>query len=569
MATKNGNGQGVKKKGVRVQIFDTSLRDGTQSEHVAYSLDDKLQIAHELDRLGVDYIEAGWPGSNPKDMGFFDRAVDEKWTNAKITAFGSTRHPKNKPAQDPNLQALVKSKAPVLIFFGKTWDFHVTDALRVKLEDNVDMIRTSAEYLKTNCEQLLYDAEHFFDGYKHNRDYAWKTLDAAVAGGVETLVLCDTNGGTLPDEIARIVGEVKKRFGGMRLGIHPHNDSGVAIANALAAVEAGCTHVQGTINGFGERCGNVDLLPVIANLSLKLGYDCLKGDESVRRLTEVSRFVYEIGNLPPRDNQPYVGKSAFAHKGGIHVSAVNRNAATYEHVDPESVGNSRRVLISELSGRSNVVATQGERFGLKDRPEDLKKIVDRLMELENQGYVYEAAEASFDLLVRKTLAQHQPFFKLHGFRVMTDVDDKGVETTEATVKIEVGGQVEHTASDGNGPVNALDGALRKALEKFYPEVNEIRLTDYKVRVVNPKAATAAKVLVSIVSSDHKNRWTTVGVSENIIEASWHALVDSVEYKLYQTRGEDRLAPAAAAQAKRTAKAKAKDKEKKAVAAARR
>lgn len=522
-------------KGVRVQIFDTTLRDGTQSEHVAYSLEDKLDIAHELDELGVDYIEGGWPGSNPKDMGFFDRSVNETWKHAKITAFGSTRHAKNKPADDPNLRALVESRAPVLIIFGKSWDFHVTDALRVSLDDNLAMIRTSVEYLKAHCSEMLYDAEHFFDGYLRNSDYALRSLEAALKGGAQCLVLCDTNGGTLSAEVARIVGEVRKRFDGVRLGIHPHNDSGVAVANALAAVEAGCTHVQGTINGFGERCGNVDLTPVIANLQLKLGYDCLRGAESLRKLTEASRFVYEVGNLPLRDNQPFVGKSAFAHKGGIHVSAVNRAPATYEHVDPESVGNTRRVLISELSGRSNLVATKGDRFGLKDDPEAQRKVIQRLMELENEGYVFEAADASFELLVERTLGRQKPYFKLHDFRVSVDVDEQARATTVATVKLEVNGQTEHTACDGNGPVNALDGALRKALYGFYPDLKDMHLMDYKVRVVNPRAATAAKVLVSIVSSDHRQRWTTVGVSENIIEASWHALVDSVEYKLNQAR----------------------------------
>lgn len=526
----------VKSKGIRIEIFDTTLRDGTQSEHVAYSADDKIRIAHVLDRLGVDYIEGGWPGSNPKDMGFFDRAKNEKWKNARITAFGSTRHAKNKPNKDPNLKALVDSEAPVLIIFGKSWDFHVKHALRVGLGDNLDMIRTSVEYLSKHCEKMLYDAEHFFDGYKHHSDYALKTLDAAVEGGAECLILCDTNGGSTPCEIASIVGKVKDRFDGIPIGIHPHNDAGLAVANALYAVNAGATHVQGTINGFGERCGNVDLIQVVANLNLKLGYDCLKGQPSMRRLTEVSRFVHEIGNLPLRDNQPYVGRSAFAHKGGIHVSAVARNARTYEHVDPESVGNSRRVLISELSGRSNLMATHGKRFGLDERPQDAKKVLKRLMELENQGYVFEAADASFELLVRKALDMHEPFFHLRGFRVITDVDDQNVEITEATVKIDVDGQVEHTACDGNGPVNALDGALRKALDKFYPELMNVHLTDYKVRVVNPREATAAKVLVSITSSDQKRRWTTVGVSENIIEASWHALVDSVDFHLYQTRG---------------------------------
>jgi 2-isopropylmalate synthase len=523
----------------RIEIFDTSLRDGTQSEHIAYSQADKIEIAHLLDGLGVDYIEGGWPGSNPKDMGFFEQAVNERWTHARITAFGSTRHAKNKPSDDPNLGALVSSRAPVLIIFGKSWDFHVTDALRVSLNDNLSMIESSVNYLSGHCEEALYDAEHFFDGYKHNPQYALKTLHAAASAGAKCLILCDTNGGTLPDELGAIVGTVVKEFKGLRIGIHPHNDSGVAVANALAAVQAGAVHVQGTINGFGERCGNVDLIPVVANLQLKMNCDCLNGAQSLTRLTDVSRHVYEVGNLPLRDNQPYVGRSAFAHKGGIHVSAVARSSATYEHVQPEAVGNTRRVLISELSGRSNLATVAGGKFGLKDRPEDLKRVLNRLMELENQGYVFEAADASFELLLRKTLKMHKPFFALHGFRVLIDVNKDNPSITEATVKLEVNRQVEHTAAEGNGPVNALDRALRKALEKFYPELKEVSLQDYKVRVCNPHDATEAKVLVTIVSSDQKSRWTTVGVSENIIDASWHALVDSVEYKLYQTRGDDR------------------------------
>jgi 2-isopropylmalate synthase len=538
----------------RIEIFDTTLRDGTQSEHIAYSVSDKLQIAHELDLLGVDYIEGGWPGSNPKDMGFFDQARHEKWKHARITAFGSTRHAKNAVSEDPNLQALVSSHAPVLIIFGKSWDFHVTEALRVSLDDNLAMIESSVKYLSEHSEEMLYDAEHFFDGYKHNPTYAMKTLHAAASAGAKCLILCDTNGGTLSTELKSIVETVVKEFKGVRIGIHPHNDSGVAVANALAAIEAGARHVQGTMNGFGERCGNVDLLPVIANVQLKMGFTCLNGRESLKKLTEVSRQVYEVGNMPPRDNQPYVGRSAFAHKGGIHVSAVARVSASYEHIEPEVVGNSRRVLISELAGRSNVVATMGGKFNLKDRPQDLKKVVDRVMELENKGYVFEAAEASFELLVRKALNTHQPFFDLHGFRVITEVDDAGQSITEATVKIEVGGQVEHTAADGNGPVNALDGALRKALDKFFPELKTVSLVDYKVRVCNPREATGAKVLVLITSSDHKSRWTTVGVSENIIDASWHALVDSVEYLLYQTRGEVRADKKTKEGAKQAAKA---------------
>jgi 2-isopropylmalate synthase len=526
-----------KRASARVEIFDTTLRDGTQSEHVAYSLADKLEIAHALDGLGIDYIEGGWPGSNPKDQGFFDAARNEKWSHARITAFGSTRHAKNAPADDPNLQALVASRAPVLIIFGKSWDFHVTDALRVSLDENLAMIESSVKYLSGHCAEMLYDAEHFFDGYKTNPVYAQKTLQAAANAGAKCIVLCDTNGGTLPPELSRIVSEVVKTFPGLRIGIHPHNDSGVAVANALAAVDAGACHVQGTVNGFGERCGNVDLLPVIANLQLKMGRDCLSGRDSLSKLTEISRHVYEVGNIAPRDNQPFVGRSAFAHKGGIHVSAVTRAASTYEHIEPVAVGNTRRVLISELSGRSNLVAAMGSKYNLKDNPQALKKVLNRVMELENQGYIFEAAEASFELLVRKTLDAHKPFFDLHGFRVLTDVNEKNESITEATVKIEVGSRIEHTVAEGNGPVNALDKALRKALEQFYPELKDVTLVDYKVRVIDSKLATGAKVLVTIVSHDHKDRWTTVGVSPNVIDASWHALVDSVEYKLYRARAE--------------------------------
>ena len=518
----------------RVEIFDTTLRDGTQSEHIAYSLGDKLEIARALDALGVDYIEGGWPGSNPKDQGFFDAARNETWQHAKITAFGSTRHAKNEPSSDPNLLALVASRAPVLIIFGKSWDFHVTDALRVSLDDNLRMIESSVKFLAQHCGEMLYDAEHFFDGYKHNPVYALKTLHAAANAGAKCLILCDTNGGTLPNEIGKITAAVVKEFAGQRIGLHPHNDSGVAVANALAAIDVGAVHMQGTMNGFGERCGNVDLIPVIANIQLKLKRPCLLGAESLKKLTETSRQIYEIGNIAPRDNQPYVGRSAFAHKGGIHVSAVARSAATYEHIEPEVVGNERRVLISELSGRSNLVAAMGSKFDLKDKPEALKKVLERVMALENKGYVYEAADGSFELLVRKTLNGHTPFFKLHGYRVMSEVNDTGESVTEATVKVEVKGTVEHVVCEGNGPVNALDGALRKALEKFYPELKTISLVDYKVRVIDTKSATGAKVLVLIVSSDHKRQWTTVGVSENVIEASWLALVDSVEFKLYQS-----------------------------------
>ena len=515
----------------KVAVYDTTLRDGAQGEHISFSLEEKLDIAKHLDWLGMDYIEGGWPYSNTKDISFFEEAAKMKWENAKIAAFGSTHRAKNKAEEDENLVALVTCKAPVVTIFGKTWDLHVTDALRVDLETNLTMIRDSVKFLCSgkDVEEVIYDAEHFFDGFFANRDYALKTIEAAVEGGTKLVVLCETNGGRMMDEIEEAVIEVQKRFAGIALGIHTHNDTGVAVANTLAAVKAGCRHVQGTINGLGERCGNADLCVVIPNLEIKMGFETV-GSERMKRLTEISRYVYDTANLMLRDNQPYVGKSAFAHKGGVHVSAIQRNPKTYEHVEPATVGNERRILVSELSGRSNVVE-KAKHLDLEKHPEKMGEILAEVQKLENEGYQFEAAEASFELLARRMLGNFKPFFKLLGFRVTAIHRNGALDATEATVKIQVRNEVELSAAEGNGPVNALDKALRKALVRFYPVLEEMSLTNFKVRIVNAQAATEAKVRVIIESRDPSDHWSTVGVSENIIEASWLALVDSIEYKL--------------------------------------
>ena len=442
----------------RVTLYDTTLRDGSQAEGIAFSLADMVRVAKVLDQFGIDFIEGGWPGSNPKHMDFFNAIRKEKLRHALVAAFGSTRHAKNTASGDANLRALVDCKAPVATIFGKSWDLHVTDALRVSLGENLSMIETSLAYLKARIPTVFYDAEHFFDAYKANPAYALKTLEAAASGGAECLYLCDTNGGSLPSEVLAITQTVRAHLPDVALGIHTHNDANMAEANAIMAVEAGVVSVQGTINGIGERCGNCDLVSVIAALELKMGRPCV-GRKALARLTELSRYVYELANMPPLDRQPYVGKSAFAHKGGVHVSAVARNSRTYEHVEPESVGNERRILVSELSGRSNLVARS--RVDLSKDPEGMKKVLDELMRLERDGYQFESADASFDLLVRRSLGLYKPFFKLHGFRVIAENSDAGPSSSEATVKLEVNGRMEHTACESaDGPVSALDGALR-------------------------------------------------------------------------------------------------------------
>jgi len=515
----------------KVKIYDTTLRDGQQAEGVSYTVEDKMRITQKLDDLGVHYIEGGWPGSNPKDIEFFDRVGTLKLKTAKIAAFGSTRRARITAAQDYNLQMLLKAETPVVTIFGKSWDLHVKDALRVSLEENLSMIKDSVEYLKKHGREVIYDAEHFFDGYHSNPEYALKTIKAASEAGADAIVLCDTNGGSMPFQIKDVVTVVAAAIK-TPIGIHTHNDSGVAVANALIAVEYGASHVQGTLNGFGERCGNADLVPIIANLKLKYNVKCVN-DAQLKNLTNVSRFVAEIANMLPNDKQAYVGASAFAHKGGIHVSAVERNPLTYEHIDPSLVGNVRRILVSDQAGKSNVLFKARE-MGVeldKDDPK-AKEILTRIKEMEHEGYEYEGADGSFDLLIQKVLGKHRHFFKLGGFRVIVEKQSESSSlNTEATIRVTVDGRDEHTAADGDGPVNALDQALRKALIPFYPQLKDVRLTDYKVRIINPKSGTAAKVRVLIESHDKEHGWGTVGVHENIIEASWQALADSVEYKL--------------------------------------
>lgn len=515
---------------MNVEIYDTTLRDGSQSERISFSVEDKVRIAERLDDLGVTYIEGGWPGSNPKDIRFFEKIKDLELENAKIVAFGSTKKAGTSSEEDLSLQALIEAGTQVVCIFGKSWDLHVRDALNVSLEENLEMIDDSVSYLKSKGLMTIYDAEHFFDAYKANPDYALETLKHAEKAGANRIVLCDTNGGCMPNEIEHILGVVKERIK-TPLGIHAHNDTDVAVANSLVAVRMGTTHVQGTINGYGERSGNANLCSLIPNLKLKLGVDCIT-DEQLKKLTEVSRFVSELANQSQRNNLPYVGASAFAHKGGVHIDAVQKNPQTYEHIKPNLVGNTRRILISELSGRSSIISKSKE-YGLdlKKDTKETKKIIDTVKALEAEGYQFEGAEASFELLVRKILQPREDYFELEGFRTIVEMQKDGRMLAEATTRLKVGGEEKYTAAEGNGPVNALDKALRKALERFYPELKDMHLTDYKVRVLDERDGTAAKVRVLIESSDKSGSWGTVGVSENIIEASWKALRDSIEYKL--------------------------------------
>ncbi|MEA2626362.1 MAG: 2-isopropylmalate synthase [Candidatus Binatota bacterium] len=520
----------------RIRIYDTTLRDGCQGEDVSLTLADKLRIAERLDDLGFDYVEGGWPGSNPRDEEFFREARKLRLRHARIAAFGMTRRANAAAANDLNLRKLVESETPVITIFGKTWDLHVTEDLAITLEQNLEVIRDSVEFLKRHASEVVFDAEHFFDGYRANPTFALDCLRAAADGGADVVVLCDTNGGNLPSLIA---GATREAAGAVSkpLGIHCHNDCDLAVANSLAAIEAGAVHVQGTINGVGERCGNANLISIIADLELKMGQRTI-GADAVRRLTELAHFVDELANLTPRKNQPYVGQSAFAHKGGVHVAAVRKNRLTYEHVDPESVGNSQRVLISDLAGRGNVLH-KAEEFGLRLDSKDPKvqAVLTELKELENAGYQYEGAEASFELLMKRALGEELRFYRLIGFRV---IDEKRTASepplSEATIMIESpDGRIEHTAATGTGPVHALDRALRKALTKFYPEIAHVRLLDYKVRVLAGMDGTGAKVRVLVESGDDDDRWGTVGVSQNVIEASWQALVDSIDFKLYKDR----------------------------------
>jgi 2-isopropylmalate synthase len=515
---------------MRVRIYDTTLRDGTQGEGVAFSVEDKLAVARKLDDLGVDYVEGGWPGSNVKDEEFFERARALNLRRARLAAFGSTCHPKHRPDTDPNLRALVAAATPVVTIFGKTWDLHVTKALGITLEENLELIAASVAYLKARGREVIYDAEHFFDGYKANPHYAAQTLLAAERGGADWIVLCDTNGGTLTSRLVKAIEHAKQAVA-TPFGIHAHNDSDLAVANSLAAVESGARQVQGTINGYGERCGNANLCSVVAALELKLGCETI-GRERLASLTHVSHYVAELANLPHPNHLPFVGRSAFAHKGGIHVSAVMREPATYEHIDPELTGNRRRVLVSDLSGKSNVIYKAAE-MGIEVDAGDarLRPVVRRIKEMEHEGFQFEAAEASFRLLLEGAVGNYREFFSLESYEVTTHHDRSGGPTSRATVKVSLGGELREATASDCGPVHALDCALRRALSDAFPCLAQVHLVDYKVRVLDDDRATAAKVRVLVRTRDALEAWSTVGVSENIIEASWQALADSINYKL--------------------------------------
>lgn len=517
-----------------ITLYDTTMRDGTQGEQVTLSAEDKLNITRKLDDFGIPYIEGGWPGSNPKDARFFQMVKKIPLRHSRIAAFGSTRKPGGKTEKDGNVIALLEAETESVTVVGKSWDLHATEILDTTLDENLRMIQETVAYLKSHDREVIYDAEHFFDGYRRNPDYAMKTIQAALDGGADVIVLCDTNGGMLPHDLGAIVEAAALRIP-MPMGIHAHNDCGMALANSLAAVRAGASMVQGTINGYGERCGNADLTAALGVLQLKMGYSCIPADK-LSHLTEVSHFVSEVANVPPLNQRPFVGHSAFAHKGGIHVSAVVKNPAAYEHTDPELVGNRRRVLVSDLSGRSNITYKCEEMgISLGGNGFDSRKIVERIKVLEDQGFQFDAAEGSLELLIKKVTGQFEAPFTLESFRVTIEKDGTGPTSSHATIKISVEGEREITAAEGDGPVNALDNALRKALYKFYPEIEEMGLVDFKVRVIDGSAATAAKVRVNIDSRDPREVWSTIGVSENVIEACWQALADSMEYKLLKVR----------------------------------
>lgn len=518
----------------QVKLYDTTLRDGSQGEGISYTVSDKLRIAQELDKAGLHYIEGGWPGSNPKDMEFFLKAVKLRLDNSCLVAFSSTRKPHIQPSEDASIKSLLKSGVKTAAIFGKTWDLHINDVLKVTLEENLNMIKDTVSFLVSQGVVVFYDAEHFFDAYKANREYSLQCLLAAQEAGARVICLCDTNGGTLTSEVARITAEIRPKIKAS-LGIHCHNDAGVAVANSIAAVEAGADMVQGTINGYGERCGNTDLIPVIANLKFKLGIDCI-ADDRLAELTHLSRFISEISNMRLKNEQPYVGDSAFAHKGGVHINAVMKNPKSYEHIEPELVGNRRRILVSELGGKTGILLRAKKmEFDLSKEDPKTKKLLKLIQELEHQGFHFEAAEASFEVLMQKALGKYKKFFELEGFRVVIEKRSDKKITSEAIIKLKVRGTKEHTAAEGDGPINALDNALRKALKDFYPALSRMHLADFKVRVLDEKAGTAAKVRVLIQSRDEQDSWSTIGVSENIIEASWQALVDSVEYKLLKDK----------------------------------
>lgn len=516
----------------KIFIYDTTLRDGAQAAGISFSSADKILILQRLDEMGISYIEGGWPGASPKEVNFFKDAKKINLKTAKLAAFGSTRKSSLTVGHDPQIKALLDAETPVVTIFGKSWTLHVHKILNTTLDDNLRMIHESVRFLKSHGREVTYDAEHFFDGYQDNPDYALKTLKAARDGGADFIALCDTNGGTITSRLQAVVEKVKKAIKAP-IGIHVHNDAGLAVANSIAAVESGAVQVQGTINGYGERCGNANLCTVIPNLQMKLGYKCIP-DGNMKYWVEVARFVDEIANIRHDDRAPYVGVNAFAHKGGTHVHAVQKVTRSFEHIQPELVGNRRRILVSEMSGKSNVLVKAIE-LGIdltkEDQDPQIKKIVSELKKMEHEGYEFEGAEASFKLLMRKVMEKHQNFFELEGFRVIIEKRGSGRAVSEATIKVRVNGVSAHTAAEGDGPVNALDNALRKALASFYPQLSHVHLEDFKVRVLDAKAGTEAKVRVLIETRDEQDYWGTVGVSENIIEASWEALVDSLEYKL--------------------------------------
>ncbi|MGK7940969.1 MAG: citramalate synthase [Crocosphaera sp.] len=524
----------------RIWLYDTTLRDGAQREGISLSLEDKLKIARQLDQMGIPFIEGGWPGANPKDVQFFWKLQEEPLIQAEVVAFCSTRRPHKLAAEDPLLKAILAAGTRWVTIFGKSWDLHVTEGLKTSLDENLKMIADTIEYLRTQGRRVIYDAEHWFDGYLNNPEYALETLKTAKEAGAEWLVLCDTNGGTLPHDVSRIVQDVVEALNiqpdqhSPQLGIHTHNDSGTAVANGLAGVVEGVRMVQGTINGYGERCGNANLCTLIPNLQLKMGYHCLE-ETQLTQLTKTSRLISEMVNLAPDDHAPFVGRSAFAHKGGIHVSAVQKNPLTYEHIRPENIGNERRIVISEMAGLSNVLS-KAKTFGIELNKEDVacRQILARIKELEHKGYQFEVAEASFELLMRQALGQTKSFFQLQGFQVHCDrLYGEGMPYSNAlaTIKVTVNGEDRLEVAEGNGPVSALDSALRKALVNFYPEIAQFHLTDYKVRILDGGAGTSANTRVLIESSNGHEWWTTVGVSPNILEASYQAVVEGIEYGL--------------------------------------
>lgn len=514
----------------KVDILDSTLRDGAQAAGISFSVEDKINIVKTLDELGIGYIEAGNPGSNPKDIEFFKRVRDMELKNSRLAAFGSTRRRDIAVKDDSNVQSLLAAGTPVVVIFGKSWDFHVTHVIRTTLEENLNMIRETVAFFKDKDKEVIFDAEHFYDGYKANPEYALKALEAAIQGGADCIVLCDTNGGSFPSEVYEITKKVADTFS-VKIGVHTHNDGGMAVANSIMAVEAGAAHVQGTYLGFGERCGNANLSTIIPNLQLKKGIMCIPEDKMVM-LTHTARKIAEISNITMNERDPYVGNSAFAHKGGMHIDGVAKDSRSFEHIDPDLVGNKRRFLMSEVAGRRTILDKIREICPsvTKESPET-EAIINRLKELEHQGYQFEGAESTFELLIRKQLGKYRPFFELESFKLITEQPSRSDHSASALIKVKVDGRSEITAAEGHGPVHALDRALRKALEVFYPELSLVHLTDFKVRVIDSESATAAKVRVLIESTDGESVWTTVGVSTDIIEASWIALVDSIEYKL--------------------------------------